>query len=215
MDARMNRIIQPLLELYQNNQYFIPEVALRDNEFFIDCGMFDGDTIVDFRKKCKKYGHILAFEPDKDNIVRYKNRMLEEERTTIIAKGVWKEEGCLFFNNMANASSAFSQTGNSLLEVTSIDKTLEKINMNLPVTFIKMDVEGSELMALYGAEKSIVKYQPKLAICVYHKKEDLISIPQYLKSLEQYGVKYKFLLRHHAQRQQETVLYAISEKDLL
>ena len=66
---------------------------------------------------------------------------------------------------------------------------------------------------MQGARNTIIRYQPKLAVCVYHKKEDLITIPQYIKGLEQYGVQYRFLLRHHAKMQQETVLYAIPIKE--
>lgn len=69
-----------------------------------------------------------------------------------------------------------------------------------------MDIEGSELAALRGAEKTIKKSKPKLAICVYHKPEDLITIPQFISSLVP---EYKFFLRHHQYISWDTVLYAI------
>jgi hypothetical protein len=68
-----------------------------------------------------------------------------------------------------------------------------------------MDIEGAELDTLKGAEQLIKKYKPKLAVCVYHKFEDLYVIPQYLHSIVP---AYKFVLRQHDCSLYETVLYA-------
>ena len=74
------------------------------------------------------------------------------------------------------------------------------------VDLIKMDIEGSELKALEGAANTIKKYHPVLAVCVYHKKEDLITIPQYIKSL---WPEYRLYLRNYSKYSQELVLYAL------
>ena len=75
-------------------------------------------------------------------------------------------------------------------------------------TFIKMDIEGSELEALKGAKNQIMNYSPRLAICVYHKREDLITIPQYIKKLVP---EYKLYLRAHFPYASELVIYGIYE----
>ena len=77
------------------------------------------------------------------------------------------------------------------------------------VTFIKMDIEGSELKALEGAEKTIKRHKPKLAICIYHKPMDVIEIPSYIMRLVP---EYKFCIRQYTSRMWETVLYAIAEE---
>ena len=74
------------------------------------------------------------------------------------------------------------------------------------MTFIKMDIEGAELEALRGAESIIRKQRPKLAICVYHKPEDIWTIPMYILSLQN---DYRLFLRHYSFGDTETVLYAI------
>ncbi len=69
--------------------------------------------------------------------------------------------------------------GESKVFVTSIDNVVGDDK----VTFIKMDVEGAELDSLKGAAKTIKMNAPKLAICIYHKTEDLWAIPKYILGL--------------------------------
>ena len=69
-----------------------------------------------------------------------------------------------------------------------------------------MDIEGFELNALEGAKDTIKKYRPKLAICLYHKPQDLWEIPLFIKSIDS---NYKIFIRHHTDLLNETVCYAI------
>lgn len=71
---------------------------------------------------------------------------------------------------------------------------------------IKMDVEGSELESLKGAKRTIQRDKPKLAICIYHKPEDMTEIPMFIKELVP---EYRLYVRHHSNSDLETVLYAI------
>jgi hypothetical protein len=58
---------------------------------------------------------------------------------------------------------------------------------------------------LHGAERTIRQHRPKLAICVYHKWEDFMTIPRYLESLH---AGYRFALGHYSIHAEETVLFA-------
>ena len=62
------------------------------------------------------------------------------------------------------------------------------------------------MQALHGAVEMIKRGRPKLAICMYHKREDLITIPQFIKSIVP---EYKLYLRAHFAYASELVLYAI------
>lgn len=73
-------------------------------------------------------------------------------------------------------------------------------------TFIKMDIEGAEKEALIGAEQIIRCHKPKLAICVYHKPEDIYVLPELINSFRE---DYRFYLRHYSNTIYETVLYAV------
>lgn len=205
MDGNMNGFMRPMADCYVPNQYFIPEVTFHANEVYIDCGMYDGDTIIEFMNRCSDYAYIVGFEPDKNNIEKFKLRGLNMDKLAVYNKGVWSKEAVLGFSADGTSASSVAESGETLISVMSIDS----LNLKEPVTFIKMDIEGSELEALRGAEDTIRRDMPKLAICVYHKKEDLITIPQYIKSLESAGHTYSFFLRHHSLYRHETVLYAI------
>jgi hypothetical protein len=95
-----------------------------------------------------------------------------------------------------------SDEGEYIVEVNRLDDVLGDSN----VTFLKMDIEGAELKTLHGAEKLIRRCRPKMAICIYHRAEDLWTIPQYILSL--HG-DYRFYVRSYHPSSEETVLYAL------
>lgn len=194
--------------LYDPDQYFAKDViALTDKEVFVDCGAYDGDTLLSFmgrvhEKKCSKY---YALEPDKGNCIGLEKTIIQNylANVEVIDKGVWDSRATLKFTGGTAINACISSTGNIDVEVDSIDNLFFTGNT---VTFIKMDVQGVELKALNGAAKTIMRDRPKLAICVYHKPEDLFEIPKHIKSLVP---EYKLYMRHHEWSLIETVLYAV------
>ena len=87
---------------------------------------------------------------------------------------------------------------------TSIDVFCEQHELET-VNYIKMDIEGSEMRALRGAERTIQRFRPKLAICVYHRPADLWEITNYIADRYRF---YCLFLGHHSLHAEETVLYA-------
>jgi hypothetical protein len=77
------------------------------------------------------------------------------------------------------------------------------------IDFIKMDIEGAELDALIGAERTIRSYRPQLAISVYHSLQDLVRIPKWIASLD---LGYEFHLDHFTIHQEETILFSKTPK---
>jgi hypothetical protein len=57
------------------------------------------------------------------------------------------------------------------------------------------------------AEQALRKWKPRLAISLYHRYDDLFSIPMWLKDL---GCNCEFMLDHYSIHHEETVLYARS-----
>ncbi|MBQ8108193.1 MAG: FkbM family methyltransferase [Ruminococcus sp.] len=187
-------------------QYFDDDVvSLSDNEVLVDCGAFDGDSVISFVNELERtggsYSKIYAFEADERNTEKMQENLSGYDNVNIVAKGVWDTVGELRFSNAGTTNSAIGE-GETVIAVTTIDDTVGDDR----VTFIKMDIEGSELKALQGAEKTIRSNRPRLAICVYHKPEDLITIPRYIKQLIP---DYRLYMRNYSSAGVEAVIYAL------
>ncbi len=201
----MWRDVRYLDEVVVNKQYYPEIIKFTKGEVFVDCGAYDGDTITTFIEQMQEedltYGKIIAFEPDERNFKKLQQLYDGNNKCQLIDKGVYKERDTLKFIKNANTSSSISEEGEEIIEVESIDNVMNGDK----ATYIKMDIEGSELAALRGAKDTICKYKPKLAICIYHKREDLMEIPQFIKSLVP---EYKLYLRAYSSAAVEIVLYA-------
>ena len=190
------------------NQYFPDKIIdLGESETIIEVGSNDGGTLLDLLDKLnRKYNKIYCFEPDVKciNLIKEKIKKEKDDRIVLIEKGAGNNEEILYFKTDAEkgASRVVDKgTYDYSIQVTCIDKEISE-----PISYIKMDIEGMELDALKGAEKIIKASRPKLAICIYHKPEDIIEIPHYIKKMVP---SYKMYLRHHNYGAAETVLYCV------
>lgn len=187
-------------------QYFdLPYLETSEKEVFVDGGSYDGNTSLDFIKWCEnkdiKDSFIYAWELDFKNIENCKMKFdTTKVKHEFISKGLWSKKDSLRFN-MEDRSSSICESGGVSTEVDSIDNVCKIVP-----TFIKMDVEGAEYQALLGAKEVISKYKPKLAICIYHKPEDIWELPMLIHEI---NPNYKFYLRHYSFADVETVLYAV------
>jgi methyltransferase, fkbM family len=194
------KLIHKIDPPYFNLKFFQP----CENEIFVDGGSYIGNTVLDFIKWCGgKYSKIYAIEPDLHNYEKLKKSLSDNnvKNATTIPKGLWSRSAKLNFEQNGDMTSCFIDRGTQAVPVD----TLNNIVGNDPVTFIKMDIEGMELEALKGANNVIRKSKPRLAICIYHKPEDILEIPLYLAKLVP---EYKYYLRQHTPFNLETVLYA-------
>jgi FkbM family methyltransferase len=193
-------------KFYDPNQYFSNKIiSFKENEIFVDCGVFDGETIKEFiSRNDNSFDYIYGFEPDKNN---YENSLknlnsISSAKLEIFNLGSWHKKETLKFNSISERVSEIDPNGTEEINVESIDNLIIKKK----VSFIKMDVEGAELNSLKGAERIIKLNRPKLAICLYHKTEDIFDIIFWINSLE---LNYKYYIRLHTRFSQELVLYCI------
>lgn len=197
-------------QIYTEDQYLPKDIInLESNEFIVDAGAGIGDTLIElYNRLGDNYEHIYSFEPDDKCYLKASSVILNNnmKKVTIFKKGLWSNDSILYFKESDIQGSSKTVENNNNLYLTEIEVVKLDSIIKTPISFIKMDIEGAELEALKGAQKLIKKYKPKMAICVYHKNEDIIEIPNFIKSLVP---EYKFFLRHHNISGTETVLYAV------
>lgn len=197
-----------LTEQMSLRQYFdLPQLKEEkfEKEVFIDGGCFDGNTSIAFEKWSEsKENKIYVFEPDTKNLCNVRKRLETSNcEIEIIEKGLWHNSTRIKFDQRGTAGSLIDENGNTWTNVTSIDDVIHE-----RVTFIKMDIEGSEYSALKGAARIISEYKPRLAISIYHKPEDISELPALILSE---NPSYTLYLRHYSVGPDETVLYAVEK----
>ncbi|MCX5848796.1 MAG: FkbM family methyltransferase [Deltaproteobacteria bacterium] len=187
----------------QDRQYFEDFLELKPGEVFIDAGGFDGQTTIEFIKRCPEYKTIYIFEPASKNVALARNNLSSYNNIYLYTMGLAENKKTLKFSSGEGSASKLSATGDVEIEVDAIDNLI-----NESISFIKMDIEGAEENALQGARAHILKDHPKLAICCYHKVADLWMIPQQIMAMRD---DYSIYLRHYTDGFHETVMYFIPD----
>lgn len=200
-----------------DEQYFCFEYFEKpENEIFIDCGAYTGDTIEQYIiKKNGKFKKIIAFEPDRQNynmmqcnVDRLKREYkLSKDSIDMFCCGVGERKYSQAFKANGTMSSAclseVNENGEGNIDIVSLDDFCSE-----QYNFLKADIESYEYNMLVGAQNSIIKNKPILAICIYHNAVDMFSIMLFIHNLIP---EYKFSVRHHSDTFDETVLYAYAK----
>lgn len=188
----------------EEDKYFLTEEKLvehLEDECWINLGACRGDTIFHFIRKGLPFQKIYAVEGDG------KTARKLERHLRYLSPGLRKK-----IQTIGRYFGAGGIGGGC-----SIDDYF----LNKKITYINMDIEGAEADVLKSAEAVIRKNRPVLAVCVYHKKEDLLVIPELISKLT---TDYTFFLRKYPSimgsyldgyfELNELVLYAVPSERL-
>ncbi len=156
-------------------------------ESFLDLGAYNGDTVKDFAERFGDYKFITAVEPDPKNFRRLSVNTDGFKNIRLINACISDKCGNKEFSFKKGRGS--SSGGTKTIPALTVDS----IATETPVTFIKMDIEGEELNALKGAERTILSLRPKMLISCYHRSEDIITLPKAVLKLRD---DYKLYMRH-------------------
>jgi FkbM family methyltransferase len=195
--------------------YFPPDLfTLTENESFVDCGAFDGDTYADFiRVTDSHFQRYIALEPDVDNFAKLAVRTAAETslpapRVRLLRMGVSERACVIRFSADSSTESRISDEGTQEIQCLSLDEILQGESP----TFIKMDIEGAEGDALCGAATTLANHRPILAVSAYHRATDLWRLPALIASLV---TDYSFFLRPEKKAGWDLICYAIPRERLL
>ena len=198
--------LEQVMEKCFSHYFDLDIIPSCQEEVFVDLGAFNGDTVEDFIKIYgDNYKKIYAYEMTEQSMRELKERVKNYPRIIYEQKAVSDEVGMgsIKIHEISTSSNQLELEEIGEIEVTSIDD-----DINEKITMIKMDIEGSELKALKGAENHIIKDKPKLLLSVYHGYEELLTLWEYLEKLD---LSYHYYLRYYGGPifPTEIVLFAI------
>lgn len=145
--------------------------VLKD-EVWLNCGSYIGDTIF------HAWNSDLAFK--KIYAVEGNEQRFEQLRQNISFLPMQ-------FSEKISCIHSFLGRGRNEIKVDEILK-------HDKVTLINMDIEGAEKDVICSGKKVIERDRPVLAVCVYHKKSDLLEIPKLISDIVG---EYRFFLRKY------------------
>lgn len=145
---------------------------LAPGETIVDGGAYVGAFALAAAKLVGNKGTVVAFEPDSLSSERLIQNMKLNvlHNIVVIKKGLWSSSSHMKFSDDHSAGSSIliddSENGTTI-ETTTLDAEIERQHL-AALDFIKFDIEGAELEAVKGCEKTMKKFKPDFAIASYH-----------------------------------------------
>lgn len=191
-------------------QYRLPGLVENERgDVILDIGAYKGETALWFADQVGPEGLVLAMEPSvqtgavlRQNVARNRSDSMAPIR--ILPNAAGADEGVAQFIATADSASTLGVEGETTVAMTTIDAVVVEQHLSR-VDFIKMDIEGGEVDALKGAEQTLKRFTPRLAISVYHRPRDL---PDIVALVRQACPDYRLYLSHKSPRLAETILFA-------
>jgi FkbM family methyltransferase len=201
-----SRLVDMYFEVFEpgNNHYFNTEqTSVSRGDVVLDCGACEGYFTLQALEQGAE--RVYSMEPG-NAISRCLARTFAEPRRqgrVSLHQCLLGERSAevLFYENLADPTvcrmcddegqTEPGRAGVRTLEMTTLDdfcrrERLEKLD------FIKADIEGGEVGLLRGAEQTLRKFRPKLALAAYHNPDDATRMVDFVDAL---GLGYRFRVK--------------------
>ncbi len=180
----LSSVTTPKADIYRNI------IKPKMNETYVDLGAYNGDTIRELLEFTHgMYAGIYALEPDRKNFKKLSKFIDGMPHVFAYNAAAWCVDTELPFAAKAGRQSSISASSDTMIQALSVDNILSRRS----ATIIKMDVEGFEREAIWGAANTIARYSPKLMVSLYHRNEDIFELPLLVKMI---NPDYKLYIRH-------------------
>lgn len=173
-------------EAYELESQRLIHRTLRHGQVALDVGSNIGFFSMLLASRVGPEGHVYAFEPLSRNATLFEKSVAEnkfEARITLRRAAVGEQNGqrdLVFASETNNSGGAYLRTTAAVVpsghEVISVPvAVLDECSMRRPIHFMKLDVEGAELLVLRGARRLLSEDRPTVLAEINPKQLAAVS----------------------------------------
>lgn len=178
----------------------------------LDGGAYTGDTARQMMSVFPALKKLIAAEPDART---YRKLSAYADTSAGVIHAVNcalnDKDGAFTFSSSASRGSGIAGNNKRAKTVEVQARTIDTLCQENPMDLIKLDIEGDEAAALIKATNTILRDTPALAVSLYHRSEDIFSLPLLVNDLCVGDYAY-YLRRVPCYPAWDLMLYAIPER---
>ena len=178
----------------------------------LDGGAYNGDTAKQMRAVFPCLRELIAAEPDART---FKKLSAYAETSNGIVRpvncGLNNDDGTYSFSSSGSRGSGIAGKNMRAKTVEIQVRTVDTLCQGKAMDLIKLDIEGDEAAALTCAADTVRSSSPALAVSLYHRSEDIFSLPQQVERLCNGDYKY-YLRRVPCFPAWDLMLYAVPNR---
>ncbi|MGI8602781.1 MAG: FkbM family methyltransferase [Verrucomicrobiales bacterium] len=183
-----------------NWHYFLSEgTPLTQEDTVVDCGAAEGLFTFFAARQART---VYAIEPIPAWHTALSRTLSQFSNVELLKVGVGHRDGRVRMTD-DDVRSRISASGGLEIPIRSLDSLFAEAD--IPISFIKADIEGFEFPMLLGAEELIRRQRPKIAVTVYHEVNHFAEIKDFLSNIH---TDYRFRIRGMAENGNPILLQA-------